>query len=70
MEAGAHTHLRLEVQHPVVVLDDPMTDGKAQARAFVPGLGGEEGVEDPRLDLRRDAGALVGTVRRSQGRPA
>jgi hypothetical protein len=37
-----------------VLLDDPIRDGQPQARAFADLLGGEERIEDPRLEPGRN----------------
>ena len=44
---------------PSVGLHDPMHHGKAQPSTLPGGFGGEEGLEDPRDDLRCDTRAIV-----------
>ena len=42
-----------------MLLDDPVRDREAEARAAADGLGREEGLEDVRQRVLRDAGAVV-----------
>src|SRR5437762_2398480 len=50
---------RLDVDLAIVVADDASRNVEAKARALTDRLGGEERVEDTRLHLRRNAGAVV-----------
>src|SRR2546430_10511106 len=50
---------RLGAEPALVLLDDAVAHPEAEPGAFAGGLGGVEGVEDPREHVRRDAGAGV-----------
>jgi hypothetical protein len=56
-EGSALAWLRMDVHRPVVLAHDAIRDREPAPRAVR--LGREERVEDPREELRRDAGARV-----------
>src|SRR5467141_1339886 len=49
-EGGAFAWRAHDGDRAAVLLDDPVRDGQAQARAFPDFLGGEERIEDPPLE--------------------
>src|SRR6266704_3037633 len=55
-EPGAAERGVFQPQLAAHLVHDALTDGEAQARAFVRPLGGEEGVEDAVPDVARHAG--------------
>src|SRR5262245_24487678 len=54
-EAGPLAGGALELEAAPVIGHDTVADAQAQSGSFADGFGGEEWVEDPRVDLRRDA---------------
>src|SRR5207247_1304378 len=46
----------------VVLLDDAISDGETETGAFAELLRGEEGIEDPLDESRRDARTVVGDL--------
>src|SRR5262249_16226648 len=61
-EARAFPRGRLDLDRPAMLLDDPVTDRKAQAGPLADRLGGEEWVEDALADGRFHAAAGVGDL--------
>src|SRR3989454_211832 len=59
-ERGAFARRAHDRDRAAVLLDDPIGDGQAQARAFPDLLGGEERIEDPPLQPGRNPVAGVG----------
>ena len=49
-----------------MAFDDPLAERQAEPGAFPGRFGGEKGVENPRSDLRRDAGPRVGHLQANQ----
>ena len=60
----------LEPQLAVVAHDDALGDVEPQAGALADGLGGEEGVEDARLQLGGDPRPVVADLDAHARRPA
>src|SRR5271166_1040072 len=58
-ELGADADARVHLYPPLVLLDDAVNSGEAQARSLPDLLGREERIEDARHDLRGYAGARV-----------
>src|SRR5271157_124904 len=58
-EAGPASGGTLDLQAAPVVLHDSVRDAQTQTSAVTDRLGGEEGIEDLRQDLRGDAAAIV-----------
>src|SRR6185312_13271047 len=61
-EAGPLARSGLDLDGPVVLLDDPVADREPQPGPLAQRLGGEERVEDPIADRRIDAAAGVGDL--------
>src|SRR5829696_5791927 len=58
-QAGPHPDGALDGDPPAVLLDDAVADAEAQPRPLPDRLRGEEGVEDLRDRVGRDAAAVV-----------
>src|SRR5437016_12595696 len=57
---GELTGLRVDLYRPAMLLDDDVVaDGEAEARAFAGGLRRKERIEHLFLHVRRDAGAVI-----------
>jgi hypothetical protein len=59
-EPRPHARLALEGDRPAEPKHDPLADREPEPGAVPDRLGREEGLEDPRMDLGRDAHAVVG----------
>ena len=51
--------LRGKVDGSAILLDDAMDDSQPKSCSDTNGLGGVEGIEDVRLNIERDAAAII-----------